>query len=200
MPAPPLGRRPVFAYHAGMGATIRLALGCAAVLAVAGVAAGPLKAEPVKPLDAPDCADVRYVLESGLPFGPGFRMLDFELPKNAASVEGSVCRLLTMGTGAHMETADIRSLDDMRALIKGALTAAGWIENETTARFTEQSTDGRALFALFRKNALCVTTLVVGMVEGAAPAAEAMKDGKVRLGQLKPHQREWWITVDCFKL
>ena len=25
-----------------------------------------------------------------------------------------------------------------------------------------------------------------------------MKAGKVMLSKLKPHQREWWISIDCF--
>ena len=180
-----------------MGAILRRAFAGAAVLAVA---AGPLDAEPVKPLDLADCADVRHVLENGLPFGPGFRLLDFDLPKNKAGIEGQVCRLFTLGSGAHMETPEIRSLDDMKKLMKEALIATGWVENETTARFVEKSSSGRTLFALARKNALCVATVSVGMVEGVLPSDDAQKDGKVMLGALKPYQREWWISVDCFQL
>jgi hypothetical protein len=179
-----------------MGAILRRALAGAAVLAVA---AGRIEAEPVKALDVPDCADVRHVLENGLPFGPGLRMLEFDLPKNQAGVEGKVCRLFTLGTGAHMETPDIRSLDDMRRLMKEALLAAGWAENETTARFVEKSSHGRTLFALARKNALCIAAVSVGMVEGVLPSDDAVKDGKVMLSALKPYQREWWISVDCFQ-
>jgi len=174
--------------------------GVLAVAAVLVVAAGAAAAEPVKPLDLADCADVRHVLEEGLPFIPGFRMLEFDLPRNAAGVEGKVCRLLTVGTGAHMETPEIRSLDDMRRLIVGALTAAGWAENDATKRFDEKTTGGRTLFALARKDALCVISVVVGMVEGAQPDATAMKDEKVLLSALKPYQREWWLALDCFKL
>ena len=36
------------------------------------------------------------------------------------------------------------------------------------------------------------------MVDGAEPGPEAKKDGKVRLSALKPYQREWWISIDCF--
>ena len=168
--------------------------------AVLAVAAGRAAAEPVKPLDVADCADVRHVLEEGLPFVPGFRMLEFDLPKNVAGVEGKVCRLLTVGTGVHMETPEIRSLDDMRSLIMGALTAAGWVENDASKRFTEKTTSGRTLFALARKDALCVISVVVGMVEGVKPDAQAIRDGKVRLSALTPLQREWWLALDCFRL
>jgi len=111
-----------------------------------------------------------------------------------------VCRLLTVGTGVHMETPEIRSLDDMRSLIMGALTAAGWVENDASKRFTEKTTSGRTLFALARKDALCVISVVVGMVEGVKPDAQAMRDGKVRLSALTPLQREWWLALDCFRL
>jgi hypothetical protein len=180
-----------------MGAALRGAL--AAVVGLA-LAAGRAAAEPVKPLDLADCADVRHVIEEGLPFVPGFRMLEFDLPKNAAGVEGKVCRLLTVGTGAHMETPEIRSLDDMRALMMGALTAAGWVENDATRRFAEKTTTGRTLFALARKDALCVGSIVVGVMEGANPDGAAVQDGKVRLSALTPLQREWWLALDCFKI
>ena len=36
------------------------------------------------------------------------------------------------------------------------------------------------------------------MVDGAELGPEARKDGKVRLSALKPYQREWWISIDCF--
>ena len=79
-----------------------------------------------------------------------------------------------------------------------ALNAGGWTENAETGRFAEKSTLGREVFKLFRNNALCVTTTVVGMVDGAEPGPEAKKNGKVRLSALKPYQREWWISIDCF--
>ena len=36
------------------------------------------------------------------------------------------------------------------------------------------------------------------MVDGAESGPEAKKDGKVRLSALKPYQREWWKSIDCF--
>jgi len=180
-----------------MGAAFITALTVAtAVVVVAGQAA----AGPVKPLDLADCADVRHVLEEGLPFVPGFRMVEFDLPKNAAGVDGKVCRLLTAGTGVHMETPEVGSLDDMGGLVKGALTQAGWSENDITRKFAEKTASGRMLFALARKQALCVISVVVGMVEGVEPDAAAKKDDKVMLSALKPYQREWWLALDCFKL
>ena len=91
-----------------------------------------------------------------------------------------------MGTGAHMEGFGIESLTDMRTKVMAALNAGGWTENAETGRFAEKSTHGREVFALFRNNALCVTTIVVGMVDGAEPGPEAKKDGKVRLSALNP--------------
>ena len=26
----------------------------------------------------------------------------------------------------------------------------------------------------------------------------ALEDGTIYLGSLRPHQREWWVAVDCF--
>ena len=69
-----------------------------------------------------------------------------------------------------------------------------------TARFTEKSTHGRAVFALHKSGNICVSTIVIGVVEGVEPDAAAIKDGKVLLGALKPYQREWWISVDCFQV
>ncbi|HIE19733.1 MAG TPA: hypothetical protein EYP72_01715 [Rhodospirillales bacterium] len=72
--------------------------GAGAVIAVLTAAT-----EPAKPLAPEDCQRVRLALEERLPFGPGFRRLEIEFPKNDNNIEGHVCRLLTMGTRAHME-------------------------------------------------------------------------------------------------
>lgn len=157
-------------------------------------------AEIVKPLPGEDCKRARLALENGLPFGPGFRRLQVDFPKNKRGIEGQVCRLLTMGTGAHMEGFGITSMKDMRTKVRAALMAAGLTETPETARFSEKSKHGREVFALYKDNAICVTTIVVGLVEGAIPAANAVKDGKVMLSKVKPHQREWWVSIDCFTL
>ncbi len=162
--------------------------------------AGAVTAEMVKPLPGKDCKRARLALENGLPFGPGFRRLEVEFPKNKRGIEGHVCRLLTMGTGVHMEGYGINSLKDMRTKVMAALVAAGLEETSETARFSEKSKTGREVFALYKDNALCVTTIVVGLVNGATPAAEAVKDGKVMLSKVKPHQREWWVSIDCFTM
>jgi len=99
-----------------------------------------------------------------------------------------------------MEGYGIQSLKDMRTKVQAALVSAGLEKTPETARFSEKSTHGRGGFALYRDNALCVTTIVVGLVNGVIPAAGAIKDGKVMLSKVKPHQREWWISVDCFTL
>ena len=105
-----------------------------------------------------------------------------------------------MGTGAHMEGYGIGSFRDMTVKVQGALTAAGMKATPETAQFRETSKPGREIFALFKDNAICVTTIIVGMVDGAIPAPGAVKAGKVLLSQLKPHQRKWWISIDCFTL
>ncbi|MBT3305489.1 MAG: hypothetical protein HN377_03305 [Alphaproteobacteria bacterium] len=198
----------VFAYHSLMymrgitKLTLRLApallLGGLVVFGAAGVSGA--MAEMSKPLPAKDCQRLRLALEGNLPFGPGFRRLSVKFPKNSQDIEGHVCRLLTMGTGAHMEGFGIASLKDMRGKVYGALTAAGLAATPDMARFNETSKHGREVFALYKDNAMCVTTIVVGVVPGVTPGAGAMKDGKVRLSKLKPHQREWWISIDCFTL
>ena len=178
----------------------RLAVFIGALMIFSAAMAEPLAAEPVMPLADAECDDVRRGIEWSVPFGPGFRRLEFEFPKNDLGIEGKVCRLLTLGTGIHMEGSKIRSLKDMRDHISGALRVLGWGETGQTARFTEQSTHGRAVFALHKSGNICVSTIVIGVVEGVTPAADALKDGKVLLGALKPYQREWWISVDCFQV
>lgn len=178
----------------------RLAVLFGALMILSASMAGRLAAEPVKPLADAECDDVRRGIEWSVPFGPGFRRLEFEFPKNDLGIEGKVCRLLTLGTGIHMESSQIRSLKDMRDHISGALSVLGWGETGQTARFTEKSTHGRAVFALHKSGNICVSTIVIGVVEGVEPDAAAIKDGKVLLGALKPYQREWWISVDCFQV
>ena len=49
-----------------------------------------------------------------------------------------------------------------------------------------------------KDQAVCVTTIVIDVVKGIAPMIEAYKDGKILLSKLRPHQREWWVSIDCF--
>ena len=195
--------RAVFAYHGDMGRRGNLIARLAPVLFVGGLAvfgATHANAETTKPLPPQDCQSLRLALEGNLPFGPGFRRIEVQFPKNDQDLDGHVCRLLTMGTGAHMEGYGIQSFKDMTDKVRGALTAAGLKATPEMAQFRETSKHGREVFALFKDNAVCVTTIVVGMVPGAIPAAIAIKLGKVLLSKLKPHQREWWISIDCFTL
>ncbi|NQU59942.1 MAG: hypothetical protein HQ512_02330 [Rhodospirillales bacterium] len=171
-----------------------------AITAVLMTAAGTVVAlaETVKPLEPKDCDQVRAGLEDSLPFGPGFRRMQIDFPKNAKDIDGKVCRLLTLGTGIHMEGPKVNSLAAMVKLVQGAMTDRGWLKTPDTSLFAEKSMPGRQVFALTRKNAFCVTTVVIDMVGGITLSPKVVKNGKVMLGKLKPHQREWWISVDCF--
>ncbi len=85
----------------------RIVTGFGAWVVIAVLMAATAGAEPAKPLAPEDCKRVRLALEQRLPFGPGFRRFEIEFPKNDNNIEGHVCRLLTMGTGAHMEVFGI---------------------------------------------------------------------------------------------
>lgn len=158
------------------------------------------EAEPVRPLRAEDCDKVRQALEGGLPFGPGFRRIVVDIPKNKAGIKGQVCRLLTLGTGIHMEGPKVPTLAAMIKLVQSSLFSRGWTVTDQTLLFSESSAPGRQVAALYRNNSICVTTVVIDMVKGITLSPNAVKDGKVRLSALKPHQREWWISVDCFSV
>jgi len=175
-------------------ATIRAVLLALALLGCAGAAT----AETVVALPGAECRDVRATLELYVPIAPGFRQLEMPFPENAEKIEGTLCRLVAVGTGVHVENEQVRTLKDMQRYVKGALTEAGWRETNQTKRFAGKSKHGRHVFAVTRNNAICVTTIQVGMVPGVEPSRAALDDGTIYLGSLKPHQREWWIAVDCF--
>jgi hypothetical protein len=160
----------------------------------------PAKAQLVKPLPADECNQVRNALEDGLPVGPGFRRMEFEFPPNEFGIKGRICRLLTVGSGAHFEGPEIRTLVDMHAHIKAALTLAGWNETKETRRFKERSVAGRDVFAVYKDNAICVSTILIGMTPGYQPGSDVKGDGQIYLGALYPYEREWWVAVDCFHL
>ena len=179
--------------------------GLLAALLLAAPTVGALRAVPaiaqeVKPLPAAECNEVRTALEDGLPVGPGFRRMEFEFPPNQMGIKGRICRLLTVGSGAHFEGPEIRTLIDMNAHIKAALTLAGWRETKETKRFTERSVAGRDVFALFKKNSICVSTILIGMTPGYEPTSDVKKNDNIYLGALNPFEREWWIAIDCFHL
>jgi hypothetical protein len=179
--------------------------GLLAVLLLAAPTVGALRAVPaiaqeVKPLPAAECNEVRTALEDGLPVGPGFRRMEFEFPPNQMGIKGRICRLLTVGSGAHFEGPEIRTLIDMNAHIKAALTLAGWRETKETKRFTERSVAGRDVFALFKKNSIGVSTILIGMTPGYEPSSDVKKNDNIYLGALNPFEREWWIAIDCFHL
>jgi len=175
----------------------------AAALAVFALLCAPqvlhqARAETVVALPGAECRDVRNTLELYVPIAPGFRQLDMPFPENEEKIEGTLCRLVAVGTGVHVENERVRTLKDMQGYIKGALTEAGWRETEQTKRFAGRSKHGRHVFAMTRNNAICVTTIQVGMVPGVEPSRGALDDGTIYLGSLKPHEREWWVAVDCF--
>lgn len=168
--------------------------GLLAVLLLAAPTVGALRAVPaiaqeVEPLPAAECNEVRTALEDGLPVGPGFRRMEFEFPPNQMGIKGRICRLLTVGSGAHFEGPEIRTLIDMNAHIKAALTLAGWRETKETKRFTERSVAGRDVFALFKKNSICVSTILIGMTPGYEPTSDVKKNDNIYLGALNPFER-----------
>lgn len=170
-----------------------VALGCVFISAPT-----PGNAETVVALPGSECREVRQTLETYVPIAPGFRQLEMPFPENQENINGTLCRLVAVGTGIHIENEQIRTLKDLQAYVRGALEETKWRETEQTKRFSGQSKYGRHVFAFTRNNAICVTTIQVGMVPGVEPNKGALEDGTIYLGSLRPHQREWWVAVDCF--
>lgn len=156
--------------------------------------------QTVSALPQAECSEVRKGLEDGVPIMPGFRQFEYEFAPNVHGIKGRLCRLHAIGSGAHMESARIRSLADMHAFIKASLEHIGWRETEETARFTDRSQPGKDVFALFKNNAICVTTILISPAPGYVPSPETKADDQVYLGALFPYEREWWVAVDCFHL
>jgi len=154
----------------------------------------------VTALPQSECADVRKALEDGIPIEPAFRQMEYEFPTNEHGIKGRLCRLHSVGSGAHIEGAQIRSLADMHAFIKASLEHAGWRETAETKRFVDRSQSGKDVFALFKNNAICVATTLVSPAPGYIPTTDVKSDGQIYLGSLFPYEREWWIAVDCFHL
>jgi hypothetical protein len=163
------------------------------------VSAGSLaQADTVVALPTSECREVRATLEKNVPIAPGFRQLDMKFPKNPEGIRGSLCRLVAVGTGIHVENEQVRTLQDLQAHIRAALKEEDWLETEQTQRFTGKSGHGRHVFAVTRNNAICVTTIQVTMIPGIEAPKAAFDNGTIFLGSLEPHQREWWVAVDCF--
>lgn len=156
------------------------------------------RADFVVALPTSECREVRTTLEKYVPIAPGFRQLEMKFPKNPEGIRGSLCRLVAVGTGIHVENEQVRTLQDLQAHIRAALKQEDWLETEQTQRFTGKSGHGRHVFAVTRNNAICVTTIQVTMVPGIDAPKAAFDNGTIFLGSLEPHQREWWVAVDCF--
>ena len=105
------------------------------------------RAETVVALPGAECRDVRNTLELYVPIAPGFRQLDMPFPENEEKIEGTLCRLVAVGTGVHVENERVRTLKDMQGYIKGALTEAGWRETDEP-RVEERDRLARAMFEL----------------------------------------------------
>lgn len=155
-------------------------------------------ADTVVALPTSECREVRATLEKYVPIAPGFRQLDMKFPKNPEGIRGSLCRLVAVGTGIHIENEQVRTLQNLQAHIRAALKEEDWLETEQTQRFTGKSGHGRHVFAVTRNNAICVTTIQVTMIPGIDAPKAAFDNGTIFLGSLEPHQREWWVAVDCF--
>ncbi len=156
--------------------------------------------QTVQALPQAECAEVRKGLEDGVPILPGFRQFEYEFTPNVHGIRGRLCRLHAIGSGAHMEGTRIRSLADMHAFIKASLEHIGWRATPETERFTDRSQSGKDVFALFKNNAICVSTILISPAPGYIPSPETKSDDKVYLGALFPYEREWWVAVDCFHL
>lgn len=128
----------------------------------------PVKAEAVVALPGTECRAVRDALETFVPIAPGFRQLEMPFPENPEKIEGTLCRLVAVGTGVHIENEQIRTLPDMERYVRGALVETGWRETAQTKRFAGRSKHGRFVFALTRNNAICVTTIQVSMVPASS--------------------------------
>jgi len=171
-----------------------------ATVVVGGLLHANVLEKRVTALPHAECAEVRTALEDGIPIEPGFRQLEYEFPDNEHGIKGRLCRLHAVGSGAHIEGAQIRSLADMHAFLKASLEQAGWRETKETKRFVDRSQSGKDVFALFKNNAICVATTLISLVPGYIPTTDVKTDGQVYLGSLFPYEREWWIAVDCFHL
>ncbi len=156
--------------------------------------------QTVSALPQAECAEVRRGLEDGVPILPGFRQFEYEFSPNIHGIKGRLCRLHAIGSGAHMESVQIRSLADMHAFIESSLGHIGWRKTKETERFTDRSQPGKDVFALFKNNALCVTTILISPAPGYVPSPDTKSEDSVHLGALYPYEREWWVAVDCFHL
>ncbi len=159
---------------------------------------GGVAAETVVALPSSECREVRATLEQHVPIAPGFRQIQIDFPENRDKIVGTLCRLVAVGTGIHIENERIRTLTDMQEYLRKALRDIGWVETEQTKRFAGSSKHGRAVFAVTKNNAICVATTQVDMIPGAEPPKAAFDNGTVFLGSLRPFERDWWIAVDCF--
>ena len=181
-----------------LAAVSRRALAAFGLLGLIVFNTAPASAETVIALPGAECREVRQALETYVPTAPGFRQLEMPFPENQEQINGSLCRLVAVGTGVHIENEQVRTLTDLQAYMKSALQETGWRETEQTARFAGRSKHGRHVFAVTRNNAICVTTIPVDMVPGATPPKAATEGDTIFLGSLRPFEREWWIAVDCF--
>jgi len=154
----------------------------------------------VRALPASECNEVRTLLEQGVPIGPGFRRMLFEFPPNDLGISGGLCRLQTVGSGAYMESQNITTLADMSAYVKTSLMQGGWRPTQETEEFRDTSQVGKDVFALYKNNAICVSSIQIGVVEGYIPDTSVKEEGRIFLGALFPYERDWWIAVDCFTL
>ena len=149
------------------------------------------------PLTRNECAAVREMLEEGVPIGPGWRMFESAFEPGAQGVSGRFCRLLAVGTGEHMEGMKVRSAADIADYVAGTLRKADWAEGSFARRFRAEG-QGRRVFALEKGRAVCRVTLLSHPVRAVA-GQDAKKGDKNAPASLAPHQRAYWVGVDCFK-
>ena len=81
-----------------------MALGCVFIYAPTSG-----NAETVVALPVSECREVRQTLETYVPIAPRFRQLEMPFPENQENINGTLCRLVAVGTGIHIENEQIRT-------------------------------------------------------------------------------------------
>ena len=144
-----------------------------------GLSTHSARADTVVALPKSECREVRHTLEKYVPIAPGFRQLDMKFPKNPEGIKGTLCRLVSVGTGIHMENEQVRTCRTYKR------TSAQRSKKKTGKKPSKpnvsaaKSSHGRHVFAMTRNNAICVTTIQVSMIPGIDTPKAAYDNGTI---------------------